>query len=325
MSIRSNPDLPQDELFHSRLENMIDMNHPLVKLGKGIDWEIFGREFCKHYAAKVGRPATRTRLIEGLTYLQLMYDMSDEAMVERWVESPYWQHFTGEEYFQHDFPLHLTTLARWRRKIGEEGCEWLLTQTLQAGKKLGVLKTSSLNKVVVDTTGMEKAIAHPVDSKLFNRMREHLVKEADHLNIALRQNYNRVAPQLVKKAAHYGHAKQYARMHKASNKLRTILGRVIRDIERKAETSDTTLTDKMTDLLALAKRLKVQHRNSKDKVYAIHAREVACIAKGKARNPYEFGAKVSIAVTAKDSLSTLYSIKHQIGSSSFLKKPFKIR
>ncbi|MFP5482086.1 MAG: transposase [Gammaproteobacteria bacterium] len=200
MSIRSNPDQPQDELFRSRLENMIDMNHPLVKLGEGIDWEVFDREFGKHYAAKVGRPATRTRLIVGLTYLQFMYDMSDEAVVERWVESPYWQHFTGEEYFQHDFPLHPTTLVKWRRKIGEEGCEWLLTQTLQAGKKLGVLKTSSLDKVVVDTTCMEKAIAHPVDSKLFNRMREHLVREAESLNITLRQNYNQVAPQLVKKA-----------------------------------------------------------------------------------------------------------------------------
>ncbi len=97
----------------------------------------------------------------------------------------------------------------------------------------------------------------------------------------------------MKKAARYGHAKQYARMRKASNKLRTILGRVIRDIERKAEDSNTTLTGKMTELLTLAKRLKVQQRNSKDKVYAIHAPEVACIAKGKARNPYEFGAKVS--------------------------------
>jgi hypothetical protein len=126
----------------------------LVKLGTGSDWGVFDREFGKHYAAKVGRPATRTRLIVGLTYLQFMYNMSYEAVVERWVESPYWQHFTGEEYFQHDFLLHPTTLVKWRRKIGEEGCEWLLTQILQAGKKLGVLNTSSLDKEVVDTTCM---------------------------------------------------------------------------------------------------------------------------------------------------------------------------
>lgn len=220
MSIRLNLDHPQDELFLSRLENMIDMSHPLVKLGQGIDWEVFDREFGKHYAAKVGRPATRTGLIVGLRYLQFMYDISDEAVVERWLKSPYLQHFTGEEYFQHDFTLHPTTLVKWRRKIGEEGCEWLLTQTLQAGKKLGVLKTSNPDKVVEDATCMEKAIAHPVDSKLFNRMRDHLVKEAESLNINLRQKYNQVAPQLMKKAARYGHAKQYARMRKVSNKLR---------------------------------------------------------------------------------------------------------
>lgn len=149
MSIHSNPDQPPEEQFRSRLENMTDMNHPLVKLGLGMDWEVFDREFGKHYAAKVGRLVSRTRLIVGLTYLQFMCDVSDEAVVEWWVESPYWQYFTGEEYFQHDFPLHPTTLVKWRGKIGEEGCQWLLTQTLQAGKKLGVLKTTSLNKVVV--------------------------------------------------------------------------------------------------------------------------------------------------------------------------------
>lgn len=120
-------------------------------------------------------------------------------MIEGGVESPYWQHFTGEQYFQHDFPLHLTTLVKWRRKVGEECCEWLLTQTRQADKKLGVLKTSSQDEVVVDTICMEKAVAHPLESKLVNRMREHLVKEAECLNIALRQNYNLVAPQLLKK------------------------------------------------------------------------------------------------------------------------------
>lgn len=157
-----------------------------------------------------------------------------------------------------------------------------LPQRCKRVEKLGVLKTSSLDKAVVDTTWMEKAIAHPVDSKLFNRKREHFVKEAECLNLTLRQNYNQVAPQLVKKAARYGHAKQYACMRKASNKLRTILGRVIRDIERKAETGNSTLTAKITELLAQARRLKAQQKNSKDKVCAIHAPEVACIAKGKA-------------------------------------------
>lgn len=124
-----------------------------------------------------------------------MYGMSDEAVLQRWVQSPYWQYLTGEKYFQHDFPLHPTALVEWRRKIGAEGCEWSFTKTLQVGKKPCVLiKTSGLDKVGVDTTCMEKAIAHLVDSKLFNRRREHMVKVAETLNKPLRQNYNRVAP-----------------------------------------------------------------------------------------------------------------------------------
>ena len=148
---------------------------------------------------------------------------------------------------------------------------------------------------------MEKAIAHPIDSKLYNKMREHLVKEASDLGISLRQNYNQVAPDLLRMAGRYGHAKQYQRMRKASNKLRTILGRVIRDIECKAQASGVAISASLAHKLEMAKKLKAQQRNkSKDKIYAIHAPEVSCIAKGKAKNPYEFGAKVSIAVTAKD-------------------------
>lgn len=141
----------------------------------------FYRECGKHYVAKVGRPATRTRLIVGLVYLQFMYDMSYESVVERWVESPYWQHFTGEEYLQQEFQLHPSSLVKWCKKIGEEGCEWLLTQTLQAGKKLGVLKTRSLDKVVVDTTSMVKAIA-PQTYRLIIRLLADFYTKAEKSN-----------------------------------------------------------------------------------------------------------------------------------------------
>jgi IS5 family transposase len=121
MAIKKTEHNPQDDMFRSRLENMIDMRHPLVKLADAIDWEVFDREFGQLYQSKVGRPATRTRLIVGLTYLQFMYDLSDEAVVERWIEVPYWQYFTGEEFFQHRMPVDPTTLGKWRKKIGEEG------------------------------------------------------------------------------------------------------------------------------------------------------------------------------------------------------------
>jgi IS5 family transposase len=300
MAIKKTEQNPQDDMFRNRLENMIDMRHPLVKLADAIDWEVFDREFGQLYQSKVGRPATRTRLIVGLTYLQFMYDLSDEAVVERWIEVPYWQYFTGEEFFQHRMPIDPTTLGKWRKKIGEEGCEWLLTQTLEAAKDLKMLKKSSLQKVVVDTTVMEKNIAFPTDSQLLNRVREHLVREADRLGIALRQNYNREAPELVKKAGRYAHAKQMRRVKSTVKKLKTIVGRVVRDIERKVVAGGLELSQKTLELLALAKRLRAQQRRDSNKVYSVHAPEVSCIAKGKARQPYEFGCKVSVAVTAKD-------------------------
>lgn len=300
MAIKQTEKTTQHDMFRNRLENMIDMNHPLVKLADSLDWEVFDREFGQLYMAKVGRPATRTRLIVGLTYLQFMYDMSDDAVVERWLEVPYWQYFTGEEFFQHRMPIDPTTLGKWRKKIGESGCEWLLTQTLEAAKKLKLLKTSSLEKVVVDTTVMEKNIAYPTDSHLLNRIRQHLVREAEKLGIALRQNYNQIGPELVKKAGRYAHARQMNRVKATVKKLKTIVGRVIRDIERKSSAAGLHLNQSTTELLMLAKRLKNQQRKDSNKVYSVHAPEVKCIAKGKARQPYEFGCKVSVAVTAKD-------------------------
>ena len=136
-----------------------------------------------------------------------MYDLSDEAVVERCIEVPYRQYFTGEEFLQHRLPIDSTTLGKWCKKIGEAGCEWLLTQTLEAAKSLKMLKRSSLEKVVADTTVMEKNIVFPTDSQLLNRVRERLVREAERLGIELRQNYNWEAPELLKKAGRYAHAK----------------------------------------------------------------------------------------------------------------------
>lgn len=314
MAIKATQKTTQEDLFRNRLENMIDMSHPLVKLASVIDWEVFDREFGQLYTSKVGRPATPTRLIVGLTYLQFMYDMSDEAIVEHWLEVPYWQYFTGEQYFQHRTPIDPTTLGKWRKKIGEAGCQWLLSQTLEAAKRLKLLKAKTLEKVVVDTTVMEKNIAYPTDAHLLNRVREHLVREAEKLGITLRQNYNHIAPELVKKAGGYAHAKQMKRLSGTVKKLKTIVGRVMRDIERKAEAVGLHLSEGMQELLALALRLKTQERKDSDKVYSVHAPEVKCIAKGKARRPYEFGCKVSVAVTAKDTWV--------VGSRSFADNPY---
>ncbi len=148
-----------------RLADMIDLRHELVKLAGLIDWEFFEEEWAGFFPSHTGRPATSPRLVAGLLYLQHAYRLSDEAVVARWVENPYYQHLCGETFFQHRPPVDPSSLTRWRNRIGEEGAEWLLTKTIEAGREAGVISERSAETVIVDTTVMEKAIAHPTDTR----------------------------------------------------------------------------------------------------------------------------------------------------------------
>ena len=154
-------------------------------------------------------------------------------VVNTWVENPYWQYFTGETYLQTRCPIDPSSLTRWRKRIGEEGVETLLMVTIDAARRGGMLKASSTDKIIVDTTVMPKAIAHPTDSRLLEKSRQHLVKLADENGIDLRQNYNREAPRLAAQAGRYAHAKQYKRMKKTIKTLRIRVGRVQREVQRK--------------------------------------------------------------------------------------------
>jgi len=286
------------DLFRTELVNLIDHRHELVKLGELIDWQAFADEWSPQFVSTTGRPALPTRLMASLLYLKHVYALSDEDTVQRWSENPYWQHFSGERYFQHELPCDPSSLVRWRQRIGEAGCEWLLAQSIAAATKGRVIKRASLDEVVLDTTVQPKAIAHPTDSRLLNRAREQLVEAAQDAGITLRQSYARVGKAAEHQAGRYAHARQYRRMQREIRKLRTWLGRVIRDVQRKGG----EITGALEHKLEIAQRLHAQRRDSKNKLYALHAPETECIAKGKVRTPYEFGVKVSVAVTAKEGL-----------------------
>lgn len=286
------------DLFRTELANLIDQRHELVRLAELIDWQAFANEWSPQFVSTTGRPALPTRLMASLLYLKHVYALSDEDTVERWSENPYWQHFSGERYFQHELPCDPSSLVRWRQRIGEAGCEWLLTQSIEAAKRGRVIKRASLDTVVLDTTVQPKAIAHPTDSRLLNKAREQLVDAAMDVGITLRQSYARVGKVAEHQAGRYAHARQYQRMRREIRKLRTWLGRVIRDVQRKGG----ELTGALKTKIEIAQRLYEQRRDSKHKLYALHAPEVECIAKGKARTPYEFGVKTSVAVTAREGL-----------------------
>ncbi len=288
----------QDDLRRPRLVDMIDGQHELVRLAALIDWSWFEEHWAGFFPSPEGRPALHPRLVAGLMYLQHAHGLSDEAVLARWVENPYYQHFTGEVFFQHRLPLHPSSLSRWRGRIGEEGVEWLLTKTVEAGRASGAVKPRSLSEIVVDTTVMEKAIAHPTDSRLYETARRSLVTLAQKVGIRLRQNYNRKAPRLAAQAGRHAHARQFRRMRKALRTLKGYTGRVLRDTGRKLGTvPQGQLRRRIEARMALVTRLLRQTPKSRNKIYALHEPEVDCIAKGKARVRYEFGTKVSVATT----------------------------
>jgi IS5 family transposase len=232
--------------------------------------------------------------VAGLFILKHMHNLSDEALCDRWVENPYFQYFCGEAAFRHELPFDRSSLTRWRQRLGEEQIAALLQESLSVAHRNGAIETKDLERVVVDTTVQEKAIAHPTDARLIHRAIEKLVDLAKCEGVKLRQSYLRLAKRAAIMVGRYTHAHQFKRARRELKFLRTRLGRVIRDIRRKIE-GDPALEDRLGPLLDRALRVRHQEQRQRGpKVYSLHAPEVECIGKGKARAPYEFGCKVSI-------------------------------
>jgi len=285
----------QRHLFKTELIHIIDLSHPLVKLAGAIDWERLDEVFGDSYCPDNGRPGISTRMMVALHYLKYTYNLSDEDVVEAWSENPYWQHFSGMKYFEHGLPIDPSSMCRWRKRIRQAGAEELLKETISAGLKLKAIKKSQLKRVNVDTTVQEKFVRFPTDARLYDRARARLVALAKARDIPLRQNYNRLSREMFIKQSRYARARQFKRAGKCTRKLRTWLGRVIRDIERKCPNPDLELSIALT----IANRIHNQEKSDKNKVYSFHEPHVDCISKGKAHKRYEFGCKVSVAATSK--------------------------
>jgi len=285
----------QDDLFRPPLEKIIDLRHPLPRLAQGIDWEFLAGRFGSVCKAGPGQPPLPTRLVAGLMILKHMHDLSDEVLCARWLENPYYQYFCGEAVFRHELPFDRSSITRWRQRLGEAQLAALLQESLSVAHKTGALATRDLERVAVDTTVQPKAVAHPTDARLMHRAIEKLVALARREGVPLRQSYVRVAKRASIMVGRYSHAHQFKRARRALKFLRTRLGRLIRDIRRKID-GDKELEARFGRLLDLAIKVRHQdHRQRGPKVYSLHAPEVECIGKGKARAPYEFGCKVSVA------------------------------
>ena len=281
------------ELFQSHFDQLLNPAHELMQLAQKIDWGRFQAAFAGGYSPDMGAPAKATRLMVGLQYLKYTFDESDESVVERWVENPYWQSFCGYTHLQHQCPIHPTSMTRWRKRVGADRLVELLQETIALAKREGHVSKRDLERVNVDTTVQEKNITYPTDSKLLYRALQKLVVAAQSRGIELRQSYLRVGKIAAVKASRYAHARQYQRMRRSLRKLRTYVGRLIRDIRRKASHPDEALAT----LLARADRVRQQQPHDTHKLYSLHEPEVQCISKGKAHKRYEFGQKVAVAST----------------------------
>ena len=283
------------DLFRARLDQIINLKHELAQLADAIDWDWIDREIAPLYSEK-GRPGIETRFVIGLLLLKHIYGLSDEGVCERWVYDPYFQHFTGETFFQHSFSHERSDLSHWRKRLGSK-LELLLAESLRVAHASGALRTRDLTRVTVDTTVQPKAISFPTDAKLLHAAIKGLNRLAQKHGVRLRQSYSRIAKRAAMMAGRYAHAKQFNRHRRQLRILRTRLGRLIRDIRRKISGQEH-IAAAFEAPLARASQIRSQQQRQRGwKLYSFHAPEVECIGKGKASAPYEFGVKASIVTT----------------------------
>lgn len=343
------------DFFRARLDGMVDPRHPLVVLAGKLPWAQIEQVLAPYFQRKArtlgtavvrdmlgehelefgggfgtgGRPRLPIRLMASLLYLKNSFNLSDEELVARWSENVVWQFFSGMEYYEPRLPCDATQIGRFRTAIGEDGLEQLLKFTIHTAVEIKAIKPAELERVIVDSTVQEKAIAHPVDSRLLEIARYKVVKAAKAAGIALKQTFAAEGKTLRRQAGGYAHAKQFKRLKKVIKRQRTILGVVMREVQRKLDAYAHALAAgsqparpavsgaamaALKAVLERAERIRTQQRNTKNKLYAMHAPEVECIGKGKARKPYEFGVKVSLAVTHKQGL--------MVGARTFPGNPF---
>jgi len=274
-------------------------------LAKEIDWNSVEKDFQEYYT-NFGRPSVPIRKMIGLILLKQIYNLSDEAVVDRWIENPYWQYFCGEVNFQKDKPIDSTEFVHFRKRIGESGATKILKLSI---KLFG--NEAKETEVLIDSTVQEKNITFPTDAKLHYRIIKKIVKLSNKEGVRLRQTYQRTVRQLMIDQRFRNHPKRKKKANSASRKLKTIAGRLTRDFERKI--SDNKKIE-YSKLLSIINKILTQKRNDKHKIYSIHEPEVSCIAKGKERQAYEFGNKSGFVVTSKSKII--------IGALAFENNPY---
>jgi IS5 family transposase len=271
--------------FYSTFEEQLSHSHPLYILANKINWQIFEDAFAKLYSEE-GRPAKPIRLMVSLLMLKHIRNISDESVVEQWEENCYYQYFGGEKVFACGAPCEASELVHFRNRIGEEGIELIFKESIRINGKDG-----EEQEATTDTTVQEKNITYPTDNKLHRKIIKKCIAIADQQAIELRQSYTRTLKKLLKDQRFRNHPKNKGRARKADKKVKTIAGRLVRELDRKLPPS------LHQSVLTLFKKVLAQKKTDSNKIYSLHEPHVQCISKGKEHKKYEFGSKVSIITT----------------------------
>ena len=282
------PDQNQPSFLSPMLRDQLNPKHPLCMLSKKMPWDVLETELS-HYYSERGQRAKPIRLMVSLLILKQLHNLSDDLVVARWVENPYYQFFSGETVFQWKFPIHPTDLVYFRKRIGKSGVEKILQVSIELhGKK------AKEKEVLIDSTVQEKNITFPTDSKLYIKIIKHCVKIAEKEEVTLRQSYRLTVKKLMLDLRFMHHPKNRKKARAAVKKLKTIAGRLIRELRRKLTPS---VLVNYFEQLALFEKVLQQQKKDSNKIYSIHEPETYCISKGKEHKKYEFGAKASIVLT----------------------------
>lgn len=281
--IKNSVSLP---LLYSTLGDMLNIRHPLYQLANKINWVLFEESFSKLYSEK-GRPCKPIRLTCGLLILKHLRNVSDESIVEQWSENAYYQYFCGMEQFCVMPPYTPSELVHFRHHIKEEGLELILAESIRVNEDSN--DESHHKSAFIDSTVQEKNVTYPTYAKLHKKIISKVLKIVDKLGLSLRQRYKFVLKKIYRDQRFRNHPKNRSKALKADRKLKTIAGRLLRELKR-----NLGKNDQYAETIVLFERVLEQKKNSKQKVYSLHEPEVQCISKGKEHKKYEFGNKVSI-------------------------------
>lgn len=284
----ASPDPAQMSFLHANLLDQLNPRHPLLKLAQAIPWSHFEAEFSPLYSTR-GKPAKPIRLMVGLSMLKHLENLSDEVLIERWVQNPYYQAFCGETEFQWQLPCDPSEMTYFRKRIGTAGFEKIFAASIALHGDQALE-----DEVCVDTTVQEKNITFPTDAKQYRKIHAQLVKLAQGEGIKFSRTYEKEVRQLKQHTRFAAHSRNRSKARKAVKRLKTIAGRLLREIQRKMSEEQT---QRHAERFALYQRVLQQKRSDKHKIYSLHEPHIYCMSKGKEHKKYEFGTKASITKT----------------------------